>query len=178
MNILNTKTRGLIQRSCIALITAAVIFIAAPSLIAQTNGSSKVDPRAERALKETGTTYEVSPRDGIFRITYTTKGKRTQNALVSSDTDKISDSETRVVFSFAMISKTPPTQQVANMLLQENMERVGIWAMQKLPDGSFAIVSLLHLPAASSAKELEDAAIAVATMADDLEERLTKKDVN
>jgi len=172
------KMSGLFRRSYIALIAAAVVFIAAPSIMAQGKGSSKVDPRLERAFKETGTVYEVSPLDGLFRVTYSTKGKRTQKVLISSDTDKINDVETRAIFAFAQISKTAPTQQIANMLLQENMERIGVWAMQKLADGRYAIVSLLNIPTSASAKELEDASMSVAAMADDLEERLTKKDDN
>lgn len=179
MNVTNIKdSNDLFRRWCIAFIAVAMAGIVASSLHAQTNESSKIDPRVGRALKETGTDYNVSSRNGLYRVTYATKGKRTQMSLISSDIDKINDVEMRVVFSFATISKTAPTQQVAIMLLQENMEKIGIWALQKLDNGDFAIVSLLHVPAGASAKELEESAIAVAVMADDLEERLTKKDVN
>jgi len=179
MTFINTRSlKTLFPRRNVVLLALPLLFILASSIAAQPAADGKTDPRVAKALKENNTEYDVSSRDGIYRVTYATTGKRTQLALISSDTETINEMETRVVFSFATISKTPPTQQVANMLLQENMERIGIWAVQKLGDGSFAIVSLLHIPAASSGKQLEDALMSVAMMADDLENRLTKKDVN
>lgn len=171
-------SNGCLGRSIFAIMAFAATGIFTTTLPAQTSEADKSDPRVARALKETGTTYEVASRDGIYRVVYETTGKRTQTALISSDVDKINDVEMRVVFSFARISKAAPTQPVANMLLQENMEKIGFWALQKLGDGSYAIVSLLHVPANASGKELEHAATSAALMADDLEERLTKKDVN
>jgi len=58
------------------------------------------------------------------------------------------------------------------------METVGLWGLQKLDDGSYAVVKLLYVPADAGGKQLEGALMSVATLADEMEEKLTKKDVN
>ncbi len=138
----------------------------------------KADARVASALKETNTEFEVSSKDGGYKITYATKGNRTQVTHAASGTETIHGVEMRLIFSFAMIAKTSPTQQTANMLLQANMETVGLWGLQKLDDGSYAVVKLLYVPADAGGKQLEGALMSVATLADEMEEKLTKKDVN
>lgn len=138
----------------------------------------KSDPRVAAALKETNTQFEISPSDGGYKITYGTKGNRTQLTHVASGTEMLNGAEMRLIFSIAMISKTLPTQQTANMLLQENMERIGSWGLQKLDDGNYAIVNILYISGAAGGKQLESNLMAIATVADEMEEKLTKKDVN
>jgi len=138
----------------------------------------KADPRVAKALKETNTEFDLSSKDGMYKVTYGTKGKRVQTTHVASATEDINGVEMRLIFSFSTILKALPSHETANLLLQDNMERIGRWAVQKLDDGSWAILSLIYIPASSGGKQLEAALMTIATQADEMEEQLTKKDVN
>lgn len=148
----------------------------------QTNAQSKkvseggIDPRVAKALNQTKTEYEVG-KDGMYKVTYETTGKRTQSALIDSETVTIHNLEMRLVFSFAKIGGNPPTQAVANLLLKENLENFpNIWAIQKDEKGKFSIVNLIYIPADSDGKTLDMALSSVMIAADKMEESLTKKD--
>ncbi len=147
---------------------------------AQSNAALAVpgDQRVAKALKETKTEYQVSSKEGIYTITFGTKGKRTQEVHITSSTDNINGVEMRLIFSFAVIADKPPSQQVANLLLEQNMETIGIWAVLKVDAGKHAIVNKLYIPADFDGEKLEKALSAVVLLADELEERLTKKDEN
>lgn len=168
----------------VKLVSTGSVFVVALflhfSVNAQTAAApvAKADPRVAAALNETKTEFEVSSADGGYKVTYGTKGTRKQLTHIVSATEMHNGAEMRLIFSVAMISKTPPTQLNANMLLQENMERIGSWALQKLGDGSYAILNILYIPAGADGKHLEGTIMAIAATADEMEEKLTKKDVN
>jgi len=136
------------------------------------------DPRVAKALSQTKTEYQVSSKDGDYTVTFGTKGKRSQKIHIASKTDNINGVEMRLIFSFAVIADKPPSQQTANLLLEQNMETIGIWAVLKVDAGKHAIVNKLYIPADFDGEKLEKALSAVVLLADELEERLTKKDEN
>ncbi len=175
MKIYKSSTSNVLAAAILVILMAGVW-----NANAQTSVSEiiKSDPRVAKALKETNTDFELSSKEGVYKVTYETKGKRTQEARVSSVTEQINGTEMRLVFSFASISKSSPSQQVANMLLQENMERIGNWGLLKMDDGMFAILIKMYIPATGSGKLLEEALMIVALTADEMEEKLTSKDVN
>jgi len=133
------------------------------------------DARVVRALNQIKTKYEMN-QDGLFVINFELTNKRLQKALISSETDKAFGSETRVVFSYALISDKPPSQEVANLLLKQNLGNVGTWAVDKTGDGMYFIANIIHLPADADGKRLEDAMNIVISAADEMEAQLTKKD--
>ncbi|HLM61813.1 MAG TPA: hypothetical protein VK308_13490 [Pyrinomonadaceae bacterium] len=155
-------------------------FVFSMQINAQTSPVSikSADPRVAKALNQTKTEYQVSSKDGGYTVTFGTKGKRTQKVYIVSETDNINGVEMRLIFSFATIADNLPSPQVANLLLQQNMETIGVWAVQKIADGRYAIVNKLYIPANFDGEKLEKALSAVVLLADELEEQLTKKDEN
>jgi hypothetical protein len=135
------------------------------------------DQRVAKALKETKTEYQVS-NGGVYTINFGTKGKRSQEVHITSSTDNINGVEMRLIFSFAVIADKPPSQQVANLLLEQNMETAGVWAVDKMSNGKYRIVNQLFVPADLNGEKLEEALSRVTHSADEMEEQLTKKDVN
>jgi hypothetical protein len=147
---------------------------------AQPNAALAVpgDQRVAKALKETKTEYQMSSKEGIYTINFGTKGKRSQEVHITSSTDNINGVEMRLIFSFAVIADKPPSQQVANLLLEQNMEILGVWAVDKLSNGKYRIVNQLFVPADLNGEKLEESLSQVTHSADEMEEQLTKKDVN
>lgn len=136
---------------------------------------SKGDARVEKALKQTKTDYQMMTNN-TYRITLGTTGKRSQAAFVDSETDTTYGLEVRGVYSYAMVGDNPPTQEVANLLLAQNMQNVSFWAIQKQTDGKFAVINIIYIPASADGKTLDAALNSVVLAADEMEERLTKKD--
>jgi len=134
------------------------------------------DVRVAKALNQDKTEYEVG-NDGMYKVAFKTTGKRTQSALIDSETVKIFGLEMRLVFSFAQIGGNLPTPTVSKFLLEENLENFpNIWAIQKDKDGKFSIANLVYVPADTDGKTLNIALSSVMIAADKLEERLTKTD--
>ncbi|MBA3600611.1 MAG: hypothetical protein H0W45_05125 [Acidobacteria bacterium] len=144
---------------------------------AQSKSGSKdaVDVRVAKALSQVKTEYQVG-KDGDYKIIYLTTGKRTQTAWINSVTDIIYGVEMRLVFSFAVIGGNAPSQEVANLLLEENFENLSTWSIQKVDKGKFNIINMIYIPADSDGKTLNLAVSNVMVAADKLEERLSKKD--
>lgn len=142
---------------------------------AQTAPVKRGDTRVVNALKQIKTNYEM--QGNTYKVTYELSNKRSQNIFIISETDKVYGLEVRGVFAWAMISDNQPSQEVANLLLQQNMENISAWAIQKTDDGkAFIIVNIVYIPANSDGKRLEAAMLSVAQAADEMEQRLTKKD--
>ncbi|MGI8467987.1 MAG: hypothetical protein ACR2N3_05995 [Pyrinomonadaceae bacterium] len=157
------------------LILCACFFGAAINAQPKQDSTKGGDARVEKALKQTKTEYEVE-KDGMYKVTLGTTGKRSQAAFIVSETDKIYGSEMRGVFSYAMISDDSPSPEITNLLLAQNMENVSFWAIQKEKDGKFAIINIIYIPADADGKKLDWALKNVILAADEMEERLTKKD--
>lgn len=174
MKNITNPARSLPTRS---LLGSMILFLAAFGCVnAQTKEVPKADSRVAQALRETNTEFELSSKDGIYKVTYGTKGKRTQAVHVASVTEDINGDEMRLIFSFVSISKGLPTHQISNMLLEDNLERIGRWALQKLDDNNYALLNMLHVPANLKGKKLETAMMSTAVQADEMEDKLTKKD--
>lgn len=141
------------------------------------NALPTADPRVAKALKEVDTEFEISSKDNGYKVTYRTKNNRQQMGFIVSETTEINGVEMRLIFSFAMISDKPPTLQTANLLLEENMNISSGWATIKV-DKQFAIVNRTYIPADFNGAKLETALQDVILLADEMEERLTKKDVH
>ena len=133
------------------------------------------DSRVVKALTQAKTKYELD-KNGNYKVTFGTQGNRSQSAYISSATDNVYDFELRGVFSFAAFSKTPYSQEITNLLLEQNMVSPSAWAVIKMPDSSFAIVNIMYIPANSDGKKLDSALQNVISLSDEMEERLTKED--
>jgi hypothetical protein len=135
------------------------------------------DLRVAKALNQTKMPYEVR-ENGMYRVTYTTTGKRTQFAFIDSETVTIHGLEMRMIYSFAQIDGNLPTPAVMNLLLEENLKNFpNVWAIEK-DKGKFSIVNLIYVPADTDGKTFNVALSSIVIEADKLEERLTKKDEN
>lgn len=145
---------------------------------AQTAAVKSADPRLAKALGETKTEFQLSSRDGRYTVVFETENKRNQKVHLISETSKINGVEMRLVFSYAVIADKPPSPQTAGVLLEQNMDSISTWAVVKLDDGNYAIVNKLYIPADFDGKKLQMALSEIVLLADNLEERLTKKDQN
>jgi hypothetical protein len=76
-----------------------------------------------------------------------------------------------------MVSEKPPTLPIALLLLKENVELAGGWSLLKT-DNKYAIIISIYIPANSTGKSLDQALQDIVIRADEMEERLTKKDDN
>jgi len=147
----------------------------------QINAQSKkvskggTDIRVATALNQIKTEYEVV-KDGVYMVTYETKDKRTQKVLIPSETETFNGVEFRTILSLAAITDNLPSQQEANYLLQQNVERMGVWTIHKNPSGKYIIANMLRVPADFDGKKLHMALSEVSILADELEKRLSKKD--
>jgi len=141
----------------------------------KSDSESALDVRVAKALSQTKTEYQVG-KEAMYKVTYTTTGKRTQTALIESATETIYGVEMRLVFSFAVIGGNAPSQEIANFLLEENLKYANKWGIQKEDKGKFSIVNMVYVPADSDGKQLDIALSSVMIAADKLEERLSKKD--
>ncbi len=113
----------------------------------------------------------------MYKVTFMTNGKRTQSALINSETVKIYGLEMRLIFSFAQIEGNLPAPAVSQILLLENLDNFpNIWAIQKDEKGKFSIVNQIYIPADSDGEALDMAVSSVMLAADKLEQRLTKTD--
>jgi hypothetical protein len=142
------------------------------------NSAKNGDPRVVKALDQTKTDYQLDSKGGIYILNLRTKVNRTQKGYIASATENINGVEMRIIFSYAFIADKLPSEQTANLLLQQNMERVGVWAVHKLDINKYAIVNILYIPADFDGEKLDKALSSVVIAADEMEEQLTKKDEN
>jgi hypothetical protein len=141
----------------------------------QTAATKRGDARVEKALKQTKTPFEKD-KDGDYKVIYELSDKRLQVVHLILESEKAYGLEVRGIFSYAMVSDNPPSQETASILLQQNMENISAWAVLKMNDGKYALVNVKFIPADADGKTLEAAMLSVANAADEFERRLTKKD--
>lgn len=140
---------------------------------AQKTPAKPGDARVVKALNQTKTKYEFS--DDNYLVAYELPGKRLQKVFIMSGAEKVYGLEVRGVFSYAMIGDAPPSNLLLE-LLEQNIEKISSWAVQKMDDGKFVIVNIAFIPADADGKRLEAAMLSVAEAADAMEARLSKKD--
>lgn len=161
------------------LTTIAVLLVVCFFGIQTTSAQKKPvtlgDARVTNALNQTKTAFTVDNK-GTYQVTFELPSKRRQKILIMSETEKIGGIELRAVFSYAAISDKLPPAESANQLLQKNMEQISFWALLKLDDGNYALVNMMYIPADLDGKKLDAILNTVIFAADEMEERLTKKD--
>jgi len=159
------------------LFTVLIIacFLNIQTTTAQKKSATLGDARVTNALNQTKSPFSVD-NGGMYLVTYELPNKRLQKIFIMSKTEKINGFELRAVFSYAIISDKPPTLEIANQLLQKNMDQVSFWALHKLDDGNYTVVNMIYIPADIDGKKLDGILSTVAFAADEMEERLTKKD--
>ena len=164
----------------IFLLLLFTVFFAAQAGAQSTSAISAVpgDERVAKALNQTKTDYQVNSKDGLYMVTYETKNKRSQKVLIAAKAEMINGVEMRLIFSFALFSDKPLSQRAANLLLEKNAGSVSTWAVHKLTDGKYAVVCQLYIPADFDGEKLQTALQEVVTQADEMEEKLSKKDEN
>ena len=152
-----------------------VCFLGIQTTAAQKKSGTLGDARVTNALNQTKTAFTVN-NNGTYQVIYELPNKRRQKIIIVSETEKIGGVELRAVFSYAAIYEKLPTAEAANELLQKNMDRISFWALHKLDDGGYALVNMVYIPADLDGKKLDAILSSVVFSADEMEERLTKKD--
>ena len=152
-----------------------VCFLNIQTTTAQKKSATPGDARVTNALNQTKTPFSVD-NGGKYQVIYELPNKRNQKVFIMSETEKINGFELRPVFSYAIISDKPPTLEIANQLLQKNMDQISFWALHKLSDGNYTVVNMIYIPADLDGKKLDGILSTIAFAADEMEERLTKKD--
>ena len=152
-----------------------VCFLNIQTTTAQKKSATLGDDRVTNALNQTKTPFSVD-NDGMYMVTYDLPNKRRQKIFIKSRTTKINGFELRPVFSYAIISDKPPTLEIALQLLQKNVDQISFWGLHKLDDGNYTVANMIYIPADLDGKKLDGFLSTVAFAADEMEERLTKKD--
>ena len=152
-----------------------VCFLNIQTTTAQKKAATLGDARVTNALNQTKTPFSVD-NEGMYMVTYELPNKRRQKILMLSRTTKINGFELRAVFSYAIISEKQPTPEIAYQLLQKNMDQISFWTLSKLDEGKYAVVNMIYIPADLDGKKLDGILSTIAFAADEMEERLTKKD--
>ncbi|HEX8197271.1 MAG TPA: hypothetical protein VF571_13845 [Pyrinomonadaceae bacterium] len=152
-----------------------VCFLSIQTTTAQKKSATPGDARVANALNQTKTPFSVD-NDGMYMVTYDLPNKRRQKILILSRTVKINGFELRAVFSYAIVSEKQPTPEIAYQLLQKNMDQISFWMLNKMDDGKYTVVNMIYIPADLDGKKLDGMLTTVAFAADEMEERLTKKD--
>lgn len=156
-------------------------FISTPSLPAfaqkaDAKPASKADARVERALKEIGRGYTVTPL-GNFRLSFKLDDGRGHLVFISSSTEKFGSLETRKIWATVMKSKDPLSQEVANKLLMDNIPmKLGAYELTKVDEGGYKVQFAALVDANCSAANLKDALRIVLVTADSKEKELTNAD--
>lgn len=160
-------------------ISSAILFIVcflnAETTQAQKKSAALGDARVTNALNQTKTPFTVD-NDGMYQVVYELPNKRTQKIFITPGPEKFGNVELRLIFSYTFFSEKPPAAELANLLLEKNMEQISFWALQKLDDGKYTIVNIIYVPADLDGKKLDVMMTKIAFTADEMEERLTKKD--
>jgi hypothetical protein len=152
-----------------------VCFLNVQTTAAQKKSATLGDARVTNALNQTKTPFTVD-NDGTYQVIYELPNKRRQKIYISPEPVKIGNVELRLIFSYTFFSEKPPTAELANQLLEKNMEQISFWAVHKLDDGKYTIVNMIYIPADLDGKKLDVVMTKIAFAADEMEERLTKKD--
>lgn len=152
-----------------------VCFLNIQTTTAQKKPATLGDARVTNALNQTKTPFSVD-NDGMYMVTYDLPNKRRQKIFIKSKTVKINGLELRGVLSYATINEKQPTPEIAYQLLQKNLDQFSFWALMKLDEDEYAVVNMIYIPADLDGKKLDGILSTVAFAADEMEERLTKKD--
>ena len=145
-----------------------------PAAAAPAATKPKTDIRA--TLAKAGYKYEELEQGGLLRLYREFPDGRSQQVLISSQTQKNGALETRKIWSTAMKSEDPLTAQVANRLLMDTDKGAfGAWELVKWNDG-YRVLFVYSVPADLSPDGLKTVTRLVANRADAMEKELTNTD--
>lgn len=140
-------------------------------------GAKKGDPRVERLLDLHGLSYSID-KDGDFKVTVEFDNGRSQVAFINSDTQYIADFEIREIWSVAYISEGFLDIDTANSLLLHNHQlKMGSWRLIANDNNIYFVAYCIQIAADCDPVSFEQALSFVLEVADDMEEKLTGKDV-
>jgi len=132
------------------------------------------DPRVAAALKAAGLAYSLD--EGDFRLEYDVDQQRSQRAWVASETARIDRLEIRDVWSVAARGQGEVPEDLARMLLKENVRMIlGAWQVNQSQD-EYLVVFLAQVDAAADAATLQEVIEVVMFSADRIEKQLGDKD--
>jgi hypothetical protein len=140
-------------------------------------GAKKGDPRVERLLQVLQLGYSVD-KDGDFKVTIEFANGRSQVAFINSDTQMLDNFEIREIWSVAYISEGYLDIDTANTLLLYNYElKMGSWRMIPADNNIYFVAYCIQIAADCDPDSFEKALAFVLEVTDDMEEKLTGKDV-
>ena len=152
------------RSTILAALFATTLLVAAPPAHAGTP-----DPTIKAQLDSLGIKYDVDD-DGDYKFTFDLGQGRSQIVWIRSKTEAYGSLKVREIWSPGYkYSGTELPVKIANRLLEHSHGLIlGGWTKQK----QFAMLAV-KIPAASTAKQLRDAAEAAADAADEIEQELT-----
>jgi hypothetical protein len=140
--------------------------------------ADEADARVKAALDAEKITYEISPAKNFRVIFDYTDDKRSQLVIINSSTSDFHGVSWRDVYSEAFSVKGPLSAQQANALLADSDTHVfGAWCTDQ-KEGMTHVYYQVAIPATASPKDLHNAISLVASAADEMEKKITKKDDN
>lgn len=155
---------------------SAVIVFSTISTYAQSSGKRKADPRVERALKEIGYKYVVTPL-GNCRVAFDLDNGRGHWVFISSRTEKFGALETRKIWATISKHKKLLSKKMANKLLMDNIpQKLGAYELSRCDDGGYKVLYSAKVEAHCRATSLREAVRLVLLTADSKEKELTGAD--
>jgi hypothetical protein len=140
-------------------------------------GAKKGDPRVERLLQILELGYSVD-KDGDFKVTIEFANGRSQVAFINSDTQMLDNFEIREIWSVAYISEGYLDIDTANTLLLYNYElKMGSWRMIPADNNVYFVAYCIQIAADCDPDSFYKALTFVLEVTDDMEEKLTGKDL-
>ena len=159
-------------------LTAVFTLIAtAPIAIAQTV-SEKGDPRIKQALDEAGMPYVILGDSDQFKVQVKLQNNRKQHVFINSETQKLNGLEIRRIHSAAYRSPGVFPQTIANQFLMDsNKKKLGNWQTVLDSKNNHYGVFTMKVDANLPASQLTKLMIETLVTADNMEAKLTGKDV-
>jgi len=134
------------------------------------------DTRIAKLLDLLEIEYELE-ECGDFKVTFALENGRTHIAMIRSQTYEFSDVEMRHIYSPALHSFGAFDQRTANLLLRANTQaKIGGWSVALDNEDNSIAIFVAAVSAELEPEQLAHVLSAVATTADEMEERLTGRD--
>lgn len=140
-------------------------------------GAKTGDDRVRRLLDELQLRYQID-EEGDFFVTFNIDDVRSQTVTVESQTREMGNLEVRGIWSMGFESASPLDADTATALLIHNGDlNLGAWQLITNQDNSCMALFLCSIAAVTTAASLRSVMHAVALAADEIEEKLTGKDI-
>ncbi len=161
--------------------TSLVIFSILSVLFSSTYpaNAGTADAKVKAALDKAGLQYQVTA-DGDFKVLINIDGKRTQQVVVLSNTEKINGTrmEIREIFSFAYKGSGTLPVDIANKMMKDSRtKKIGAWELVSVNNGATIVAAFdAKIPADADAESLVKVIQFVAVSTDIMEKEVTNKD--